>query len=107
MYKRQGYAQARAATAAALREQPQLAMAHAARGLLLMNADMDWAGAESEMTRALQLAPNDNEVKSNLGMVFAAQGRLTQAVSLTRQSISSDPLHAMGYTCLLYTSRCV
>jgi TolB-like protein/Tfp pilus assembly protein PilF len=94
----EGYAQARAASAAALRLQPQLAIAHAARGLLLMNADMDWAGAESEMTRALQLAPNDNDVQSNLGMVFAAQGRLTQAVSLTRQSISSDPLHAMGYT---------
>lgn len=95
---REGYAQARAASAAALRLQPELAMAHAARGVLLLNADMDWAAAESEISRALRLAPNQSEVKSSLGMVLAAQGRLSQAIALTRQAIASDPLHATGYT---------
>ena len=61
---------------------------------------MDWIAAEAEFRRALQLAPNDSEAKSDLGGLLATLGQLSQAIDLTRQSIVTDPLHSEGYTAL-------
>ncbi len=88
------YTEARSAVETAIALAPDLAAAHAARGYLLANADYDWQGAEAEYRRAIALAPADDNAKSGLGRVVAAQGRVREAVDLTRQVLANDPLYA-------------
>ncbi|HTD29194.1 MAG TPA: tetratricopeptide repeat protein, partial [Xanthomonadaceae bacterium] len=96
----QDYAQARAAVTTALTLEPNLASAHLARGYLLLTADFDWAGAEAEYRRAVQLAPNDGAAMYNLGTVLATLGQPDQAASWVRQALVTDPLHASWHIVL-------
>ncbi len=91
------YSEARKAVATAIGLAPDLGSAHAARGYLLTNADYDWQGAESEYRRATELAPTDDSARAGLGRVLAAQGRVHEALDLTRQVLTNDPLHASQY----------
>jgi len=90
----QAYAQARAAVTTALTLEPNLAAAHSARGGLLVRADFDWAGAEVEYHRALQLAPHDGDAMHNLGIIVAILGQPERATALARQALATDPLTA-------------
>ncbi|MEO6155107.1 MAG: tetratricopeptide repeat protein, partial [Thermomonas sp.] len=96
----QAYAQARTAATTALRLAPDLALAHGAHAWLMVNADQDYVGAESEFKRALQLAPNDSDAKADLGSILATLGQVAQAIEITRESIASDPLHSESHTAL-------
>jgi Flp pilus assembly protein TadD len=69
-------------------------------GDLLKLVDFDWRGAEAEYRRALDLAPNDAEVKFNLGSALASFGEMDQAIELTRQALVTEPLRARGYKAL-------
>ncbi|MGH8212916.1 MAG: tetratricopeptide repeat protein, partial [Rhodanobacteraceae bacterium] len=95
-----GYANARMAAGLALKLAPDLASAHAANGFLLYAADFDWKGAEAEYRRALQLLPGYEEAKSRLGTLLATLGQPAEAVELTRESLETDPLHAISYSSL-------
>lgn len=98
--QQQAYAAARAAAGTALGMAPGLALAHVARGYLLLNADFDWTGAEAEFRSALQVAPNNGSALFQLGNLQAALGHPQQAVDLTRQALPVDPLHASWYNWL-------
>jgi TolB-like protein/Tfp pilus assembly protein PilF len=89
----QVYAQARQAAATALELAPDLAAAHGALAYVRLTADFDWADAEAEYRRGLELAPNDGNAKFGLGEVLAALGRAEQSVELTRQALATDPLN--------------
>lgn len=91
------FASARAAADTALALGPNLANAHLAQGTLLENAESDLAGAEAEYRRAVQLAPNDDSAKFDLGFVLAKLGQIHQAIAWTRQSLAVDPLDASAY----------
>lgn len=97
---RRGYQRSREAADAALRLAPGLAAAHLAHGSLLYASDFDWAGAEAEYRRALQLTPNDGEAKYRLGTLLATLGQPAPAIDLTRQALATDPLHANWYSSL-------
>ena len=90
-------AKAREAADRALAMSPDLAAAHNARGDLLQVVDFDWHGAEAQYRRALELAPNDAQVKFNLASVLASYGEMDQAIELTRQGLVTEPLRAGGY----------
>jgi TolB-like protein/Tfp pilus assembly protein PilF len=96
----QAFAKARVAADTALALQPDLAVAHGAHGSLLLNADLDWMGAEADYRRALQLAPTDDTSMSNLGQLLAALGQPRQAIKLTQQALATDPLNARWYAWL-------
>jgi len=93
----QAYVEARAAANTALALDSGLSLAHVARATLILNADMDWTGAEAEARRALQLAPNDAYAKFALGNKVATLGRVRDAVALTSQALQTDPLQAAWY----------
>jgi len=96
----QAYAEARKAADKAVQLQPDLAAAHAARATLLRNADFDWAGAEADSRRAVQLAPGDADAKFSLGVSLATLGQPEEAITLTRQAIEINPLRATWYSWL-------
>lgn len=76
----EAYAKARAAADRALALSPHLAAAHLARGLL-EQVDFDWRGAEAELRRATELAPNDGHAKFLLGNQLAIFGELEPAIA--------------------------
>jgi TolB-like protein/Flp pilus assembly protein TadD len=96
----EAYSKARVAANTALTLDPNLGAAYGAHGSLLLNADLDWLGAEADYRRALQLAPNDDTAKANLGQLLAAIGQPEQAIDLTRQALANDPLNARWYAWL-------
>jgi len=96
----QVYAQARRAATTALELAPDLAAAHGALAYVRLTADFDWAGAEAEYRRGLELAPNDGNAKFGLGEILAALGRPEQSVELTRQALATDPLNSRWHSFL-------
>lgn len=93
----EGFEAARMAADRALALAPDLAAAHFARGNLLEVPDLNWHAAEAEFRRALQLAPQDGDAKYFLGSQLATLGQIDEAIELTRQALSADPLHASRY----------
>jgi TolB-like protein/Flp pilus assembly protein TadD len=90
-------AKARASAKRALALDPNLADAHLAQGVVLMNNDFNFAAAEAEYRRALELAPQNAGVTSNLATLIAVLGRLDEAVALKQQAIALDPLRAASH----------
>jgi len=89
---KKAYAEARKAADKAIALQPDLAAAYAARATLRRNADFDWAGAEADSRRAVELAPGDGGAKFSLGVSLATFGKPEEAIVLTRQAIEINPL---------------
>jgi TolB-like protein/Tfp pilus assembly protein PilF len=93
----QAYIAARAAINKALALDPDLAASHFVRGLLLLFLDLDWNGTEAEFQRAVQLAPNDEQVKGPLGQMQAVFGHPERAIGPIRQTLASDSLNVGWY----------
>ena len=101
---RQGFARpaeafghAREAAERALRSEPELPEAHLALGLVRLDYDWDWKGAESSFQRALSLAPGNAEVLSISADVMLTLGRLDEAIELSRRAAMLDPLGVTTY----------
>ena len=67
---------------------------------MLQFADFDWHGAEAEFRRAMALAPNDGFAKYYLAAQLAALGELNEAISLTREALTTEPLDDGSYIAL-------
>ncbi len=100
--QRQAYAKARGAVEQALRLDPDVAIAHAARGLLLQWADFDWTGAEAEYRRAVELAPTDGLSLFSLGRMQGTLGHPEQAIVMLRQTITIDPRNGPTWSWLAW-----
>ena len=98
----QAFAQADEAIVQAMRLAPNQASTRIARGYLLMQRDFDWHGAEAELKRAVELAPDDADALYMLGLARASQGDLGQAVELTRKAPKLDPANAYVYRALAW-----
>jgi TolB-like protein/Tfp pilus assembly protein PilF len=98
----EAYANARVAADRALTLSPALAAAHIARGHLLQIVDLDWRGAEAELRRAMELAPNDGEAKFYFGQQLATFAQVEPAIEVTRQALATEPLQADWYKWLAY-----
>jgi TolB-like protein/Tfp pilus assembly protein PilF len=84
----------RAAEAAenALRLDPDLASAHTAMAHVKMTRDLDWAGAELEFKRALELSPSNDDAYDLYGRLCAGLERYDEAIALQRRAHELDPL---------------
>ena len=83
---------ARAAVARALELDPDLAEAHTALGLVRFYFEWDWAGAESEFARALELNPGSRAVQEEYGWFLTAMGRFDEGLTQSRKAAELDPL---------------
>ena len=95
--ERQAAVNARAAVRTALELDPHLALAHANYSYMLSSIDLDWDGALAECRKALQLSPNDPEVKGCLANAFATHGQLEKAIQLSREVLKADPRSATAW----------
>jgi len=101
---RQGFARsadafgrAREAAQRALQLEPELAEAHLSLGLVRMDHDWDWKGAESSIRRALDLAPGNAEVVSIAAELMLTLGRMGEAIAFSRRAVTLDPLSVTAY----------
>jgi len=84
--------QAKAAVTKALQLDPSLARAHLALGLVLLNDEWNWSGAENQYRLALKLNPNCGECHAVYGALLMALGRNDEAILQTNRAIELDPL---------------
>ncbi len=80
------------AVANALRLDPELGEAHGISAYLRALWDFDWAGAEAEFKRALELCPSNADTHDLYGRMCSALGRFEEALALQRRAQELDPL---------------
>jgi serine/threonine protein kinase/tetratricopeptide (TPR) repeat protein len=88
------FAKGRSAAVKAVSLDPSLAEAHASLGRVLQNADWDWAGAEREYQRAIQLKPSYALAHSWYGLMLTRLGRFDEAIREGEIAYGLDPLSA-------------
>ena len=85
-----------------------LAEGHTALAWVKFRADWDFAGAESEYRRALELNPRYVEAREAFGLFLAYQGRLPEAFAELEAARHLDPISSklnMLYGLALYCDR--
>jgi TolB-like protein/DNA-binding winged helix-turn-helix (wHTH) protein/Tfp pilus assembly protein PilF len=99
---------ARAAARRALELDEHLPEAHSALAVIAQNYDWDWATAEKEYRRAIQLNPNYATAHHWYAECLALQGRFKEAFPEIESARKLDPLSlivAADYGAILYFSR--
>jgi tetratricopeptide (TPR) repeat protein len=54
--------------------------------------DWNWSGAERAFVRSLELNPNNGETLSYYGLFLVFEGRVDEAIAVSRKAIALDPL---------------
>jgi tetratricopeptide (TPR) repeat protein len=93
-------APARDAAKRALELDPQLSEAHSALARMSMTYDWDWASAEQEFKRALELDPNSLEVCQCYPDLLATMGRFSEATAILDRGAAVNPLSSAIQTAL-------
>lgn len=102
------YPKAREAAQRALALDERLAAAHAVLGFVRLHSDWDWAGAETELRRALELEPQRTTSHLWYAILLEATGRSNEALTEARRAVELAPKDApvragLGYR--LYWAR--
>lgn len=92
---REAYARAKAAAQRAVEIDGELSEAHASLGQILVQFDWDWAGAEREFRRALELNPSNGVALHWRSHCFLAQGRFDESGRDAERALDTDPASVM------------
>ena len=88
---RDAMAQARNAASKALKLDDSLAEAHASMGNILHNYDWDWAAAEREYKKAIELNPNYAMAHHLYAHLLIETGRKEESLAEARRALELDP----------------
>ena len=83
---------AKEAARKALEIDGSIAESHVQMGNIDTMYDFDWAGAEREYKRAIEINPNYAPAHENYAWLLTAVGRMTEAVAESRRAEELDPL---------------
>ena len=86
------FPQARASAQKALEIDAALAEAHTSLGWIKMVYDWDWAGAETEFKRAIELNPNYANTHHWYGFLLSTQRQLDEGLQEVKKAQTLDPL---------------
>jgi TolB-like protein/Flp pilus assembly protein TadD len=89
------FPKARAAALRAMQIDETDAGAHVSLGLVRLFYDWDWRGAETEIRKGLDLAPNDPTGHIAYGLWLLAMGRGEEAILEHKQALELDPLSSL------------
>jgi TolB-like protein len=95
--KEEAIAKARLAAKRSLELDLNLAAAHQAQAKILVDLDFNFPGAEAELRRARELAPQDASVMQNFAILLSRFGRLNEAVALLQRAIALEPLYSASH----------
>ncbi|MBI3477801.1 MAG: winged helix-turn-helix domain-containing protein [Acidobacteria bacterium] len=85
---------ARAASQRALELNPNLAEAHTAMASIREDYDWDWAGAETEYKKAIDLNPSYGQARHWYSHFLSRMGRHQEAIEEAKRAVEVDPLSA-------------
>jgi serine/threonine protein kinase/Tfp pilus assembly protein PilF len=86
------YPKAKAAATKAIEIDPTAAGAHAVLATIKLQYDWDWDGAEHGFKRAVELNPNDVDVRAQYSFYLACMGRMNESLAEMKIAYSFDPL---------------
>jgi len=86
------FSKAKSAAKRANELDPTLAEPHTSLGLIAMNYDWDWAGAEREYKKAIELNPNYPTAHHWYAEYLIIQGRFDESLAEIRRARELDPL---------------
>ena len=86
-------------TTRAITLDPELAEGYAARGMVRIRM-WDWTGAETDLSKAVELDARDTTARRRYGRVLADIGRLSEAIATERLAIKEDPLEPYAWSYL-------
>lgn len=85
---------AKAAALKAIKLDENLAEGHTSLALTLWLYDWDWAGADAEFRRAIELNPRYVKAHHWRGLFLGEMGRIDEAVAEMQKALASDPISA-------------
>jgi serine/threonine-protein kinase len=88
----EAYPKAKAAAERAIALDPDLADAHAMVGYVKMTYEFDWAGAEAEYRRALELNSNNADAYDLYGRFLQSVERYDEAIAMQARAQELDPI---------------
>jgi DNA-binding winged helix-turn-helix (wHTH) protein/Tfp pilus assembly protein PilF len=88
---REAMPRARAAMVHVLKHDEASPHAHVSLGVIKMQYDWDFAGADREFARALELNPDHTDARMLRGWLRMAEGRLTDAQADIQGAVDDDP----------------
>lgn len=94
---REAMPKAREAALKALALNDRLSEAHSSLGLVLQDFELDFAGAEREFRRAIELNPNNSSAHQFYGQLLAQLGRHDEAENQFEKALEVDPLSVVGH----------
>jgi serine/threonine-protein kinase len=90
-------AQAKTAALTALDRDPMLAEAHIALARIKQLFDWDWAGADAEFQRGIELSPKAMYALMAYANYEVAMGRFERSAAIGRRAAQLDPVYADAY----------
>jgi TolB-like protein/DNA-binding winged helix-turn-helix (wHTH) protein len=88
----EGYLRAKDAALKAVELDDTLAEAHSSLAIVKSSYDWDWAGADKEIRRVIELNPNDADAHRLHAVVLWQTGHLNDAIVETKLTLELDPL---------------
>jgi serine/threonine-protein kinase len=98
MRPKEVYPKARTAAQMALKLDDQLAEAHTALGIVLLEYDWDWSAAEKEFKRAIEINPSDADAHQAFGYYLVSMTQFDEAVAEMRRAQELDPISLVKIT---------
>jgi DNA-binding winged helix-turn-helix (wHTH) protein/TolB-like protein len=92
------YPKARSAALTALNLDHQLGQAHTELAMVNLTFDWDWAGAEKEFKRAIEINPGDSDAHYFYSYYLAFMGQFDSAISEIRVAQELDPVSLVKLT---------
>lgn len=98
--REEGYTLVMDAIDRALNLDPDQGVTWGAYGFLKKNLDLDWDTAQTALTKAHQLDPNSNVIRTWSASLTQTLGRLDEAIETYEQVLAVDPLNMSTYSSL-------
>jgi DNA-binding winged helix-turn-helix (wHTH) protein/TolB-like protein len=92
------YPKARSAALTALNLDPLLAQAHTELAMVNLTFDWDWASAEREFKRAIEINPSDSDAHYYYSYYLAFMGQFDNAISEIKKAQELDPISLVKLT---------
>lgn len=98
MNPKKAFAEAKPAALKSVALDEEFAEGHAALGLLRLLDDWDWAAADAETSRAIELAPGNPYVYWKRGVFLRYAGRCDESIPIHLHAESLDPFSIVAIT---------
>ena len=89
---KEGMAKVKEYAARALAADPSSAEAHTSNAAALLFADWDFAGAEAEILKAIELNPGYSTARLVYSVILTTESRLPEAIEQDRAALELDPM---------------